>query len=118
MFTSPTALSVGLNCGHAMHPECLEIYVRSGRIWCPVCRRPLVDLKPPSVWDVARRRVRGFWTPLVAFVVLCGIMMLNEAVVVGMSYVANAMGFSASKWQVRIGTVLLGGLFLEMRVFR
>ena len=37
LFTSNEALFVGPNCGHALHPECMNQLFRSGTIKCPTC---------------------------------------------------------------------------------
>ena len=37
-----TKSSIILNCNHSMHVDCYEIYIKSGSINCPLCRKSII----------------------------------------------------------------------------
>jgi len=53
----------GANCGHYLHDKCRRRYFQSGKVSCPMCAKPLVELPPLSqvVRNAPAAAARGFF---------------------------------------------------------
>ena len=66
MFTSRETIYFGQLCGHPMHTKCFREYTVNGRLACPMCEKPLVDIQatllggmPAVLVDEAGRALTG-----------------------------------------------------------
>ena len=49
LFTSVKNVSI-LKCGHYIHAECLENYIKQDNYQCPVCKKSIIDMK--NYWNM------------------------------------------------------------------
>ena len=48
-------ISILQNCGHYIHCECLENYIKSNNYNCPICRKSLNDMT--SYWKIIKKEI-------------------------------------------------------------